>query len=465
MEPAPNLLRQSNQPWSWHAWRFAYAWGILPACSALAWLLAPFQAKLRHSLRGRAGALRRLRASLIHRDEQRALIWFHTASVGEYLQASLLMAELAQHGVDCALTYTSVSVAPWVRKRAQQRGAPQVSDYLPPDSPGQMRKLLAWMRPCAVVYMQRDLWPGLIWEAQRAGTPQLLLATQLPTRSRRLSNPLVRAFYRRLYLSLSAIRTTTEESARNFHALCPAAQAQWGGDPRYDLAWTEREEAPPVEIQHGLPPAALTLVVGSAWPADAARILPGVRAALDRHAQLHVLWVPHELHPAALQSLETALRPFPCVRMSALRKSPPASLPRVLLVDAMGLLSRLYALGTLAYVGGGFGAGVHNVLEPAVAQKLVLCGPRHENLTDAETMLAEGWLIPVHSAEEFQQRLLSLLDSPEELAQLGARARAFVAARRGATRRYTEILLHACGLPVLSLEVEAPQPSKAQPLA
>ena len=158
--------------------------------------------------------------------------------------------------------------------------------------------------------------------------------------------------------------------------------------------------------------------------------------ALAHAPQLRVVLVPHEIDPPHLAALERTFAAYPGVRYSALRAAQ-GVVPRwrVLLVDAVGVLSALYAHAALAYVGGAFTTGVHNVMEPAAMGVPPIFGPLHHNAPEALHLVAAGAAFAVADAADFRRCLFALLDDPPRARALGARARAYVESQGGAAER------------------------------
>jgi 3-deoxy-D-manno-octulosonic-acid transferase len=133
----------------------------------------------------------------------------------------------------------------------------------------------------------------------------------------------------------------------------------------------------------------------------------------------------------------------PCVRYSALAegKSDGITTTRTLLIDNVGMLNTLYRYGTVAYIGGGFGRGIHNTLEPAAFGLPVIMGPRHQKFVEARALVAKGGAFVVHSATDLQQILRHLADATA-YQRASAAARDYVAANRGATKKVVDYLSH-----------------------
>jgi 3-deoxy-D-manno-octulosonic-acid transferase len=423
--------------------RAIYSYVLLPLGLLLALLLAPFHRKLRDSLWVRRGVWRRLEAASARRDPARPLIWFHAASAGEFLQARPVLERCLAAHAQAALTVTSVSGLSWSDSAAALPGVVW-SDVMPPDFPTALDRLWRVLRPSALVYVQADLWPGLVTEAARRGTPQVLIAARGDARSFRFANPLGRLFYRPLYRSLHAILALSEPDLRAISSLVPEHPGLvLAGDPGIETVLKRVREAPPA----GLPAEFSTargpvLIGGSLWPADERHLLPVLREALANLPQLRAILAPHEPDEPHLIALEAALAEWRPVRLS--RTSSTADPPgRVLLVDSVGKLASLYAAGTVAYIGGAFTTGVHNVAEPAAAGLPVLFGPRHANSAVAQALLEAGAAFEIEDGGDLGLKLWPLLNEPERARTLGGQARALVERMGGAAERCFKVLQQA----------------------
>jgi 3-deoxy-D-manno-octulosonic-acid transferase len=359
----------------------------------------------------------------------------HSTSVGEYEQARPVAALVRERFPDLVVLHTFFSPSGY--EYARRLGEAAHVDYLPEDSRTDVRFALEALRPRALVFMKFDLWPNLVAEARRAAIPVLLLDATLRPRSWRSRWPAAR-LYRDVYAGLDVISAVSEADAARFRALVPGHRAlSVDGDTRFDQVVRRRRAARKTDIASDLArsPRPFTLVAGSTWPADESRLLPAWRevAAGD---SLRLVLVPHEPTPAHLGRLESefARAAVPSRRYSEVEASGLGG-ARVVLVDRVGLLAELYAIGDAAYVGGAFSSGVHNLLEPAILGLPLLFGPRHENAPEAGVLLDAGGGTVVRSAVDLARRLEALRSDPQFREGAGARARGVVEANLGASER------------------------------
>jgi 3-deoxy-D-manno-octulosonic-acid transferase len=181
-------------------------------------------------------------------------------------------------------------------------------------------------------------------------------------------------------------------------------------------------------------------VAGSTWPADEKIMMPGIINALEQFEAFRVIIAPHEITSAHLESIEAQLSVAhqSVIRLSSYKKKPENF--RVLLIDSIGLLANLYALGAAAYVGGGFGVGVHSVLEPAAHGAVVSFGPNHRNSPEAHEMTVQKIATPIATESEFQSFLFNLLEMPQHMRERGEKTKAFVLQNVGASRRTANVV-------------------------
>jgi 3-deoxy-D-manno-octulosonic-acid transferase len=212
------------------------------------------------------------------------------------------------------------------------------------------------------------------------------------------------------------------------------------GDTRYDQVWARAEAVDRASAL--LAPLASprpTLVAGSTWPSDETVLLDAWIAVRRRVPGARLIIAPHEPTPAHLAPIErwAAEQRIPLARLD----TPDAGAADVVLVDRVGVLGDLYALATVAYVGGAFhAAGLHSVLEPAAFGVPVLFGPRSHASRDARLLLSADGGARVASSPELAERLAHWLSDAAARTGIGSRARALVQSGLGAAERSVQLV-------------------------
>lgn len=413
-----------------------------------------FEEKAGTGIEGRRRLFERLQT---RREALQGCLWVHASSAGEVEQARPLLRE-ARRRLDPSRPILLTVYSPAGLEHARARAEADLVEYLPFDTLRASDRMLRWLRPSALVFVRYDCWPNLVWAARSSRVPLLLLSATLGAGSRR-SNRLLQSFFASVLKCFDHVGCRSEEDRAAFldrFDLEPG-RVEVTGDTRYDQVLQRGEEAersPLVELLRQQPWR--YGVLGSTWEADHREVLGPMVEDLRRHGERGWIVVPHEPTPNTLGRLEEQLASsgIESTRLSQLveptsqqRRSTAAAREetswRVILVDAVGILAELYHAAELAYVGGGFGAGVHSVLEPAAASAAVLFGPRHERATEAADLLEAGGAHRIHGGRDLRRQLEAWPPGAEELATAGRRARARVETHAGATDRNLSLLERA----------------------
>ena len=414
-------------------WFLTYNLILLPLLSGIVRIFASYNSKISESIEKREGLWERLEVAVSKRDWQKPLLWFHVASAGEFLQAQPLIVRCIAEGAECVVTFSSVNAFHWLQRPDQTETQNLLAaEFLPVDKIHNIRSLLGLLQPSRLVWVSYDLWPNLVWEAHRQGIPQSLVSGIIHAGSLRTVNFIGRSFYHSLYECLEHILTVSEaDSQRVLSAIPDHPQVKVMGDTRCDSVLERRNN---LEIPQ-LPPAAkdsFVFVAGSTWPLDETCIFPGLQEALNKFPELFLVLAPHEPTEEHLKNAENFFSGTQMVRWSQVNT---ATLDvRILLIDSVGILAGIYHSAKIAYVGGAFTTGVHNILEPAAMGATVAFGPKHSNSMEALIMLEQKLATTVKNSSEFQNWLFDLLGNQELCDQLGRSSKEFVETQAGAAK-------------------------------
>jgi 3-deoxy-D-manno-octulosonic-acid transferase len=400
---------------------------------AVAHIAPSGESKLLRSLRARRGLADRYRRwAQVHRDQSRPLLWMHAPSVGEGLQARPVLERVRARRPDVQLVYTHFS--PSAEGFAARLNV-DFRDYLPFDATTAARDALDALHPTALVFSKVDVWPTLTREARARGVRLGLISATLAMRSSRRRG-IASAMLRDAYARLDAVGAIDAEDAERLAELGVRRDViEVTGDTRYDQVWAR---AAAVDLSSALlaplTSARPTLVAGSTWPADEKVLLAAWLALRREVPEARLLIAPHEPTPAHLLPIQRWAEE---ARLSHGRLgSAEASRADVVVVDRVGVLGDLYALATVAFVGGGFhAAGLHSVIEPAAFGAPVIFGPRWSMSRDAGLLLRMEGAATVSGAAEMATRLAGWMESSIDRRTAGERAQALVRAGLGAADR------------------------------
>lgn len=332
------------------------------------------------------------------------LIWMHCASLGEFEQGRPVLEALRQEHPDhlIALTFYSPS---GFEARKHFSGADWVG-YLPLDTPREARLWVAALRPNLAIFVKYEFWHYHLAALARQEIPIALIAGSF-----RAAQPFFQSygvFFRRMLARFSLLAVQTEGDRDLLDNLHLPGRIVVTGDPRVDRTLTISRQPFQDLLIEAFVAGRPVLIAGSTWPADEevlAQLLPRMPA------DWKLILVPHELTEAHLRALDSR---FPdSLRYTASSDPGQLSAARVLILDTMGLLNKVYRYGQIAYVGGGFGVGIHNTLEAMAYGLPVLFGPKYQKFPEAVQAVNRGAAFAVKDATSLIACFQDLLDEPD----------------------------------------------------
>lgn len=375
--------------------------------------------KARLMIKGHRKTWRTLRD---HAKERQHYVWFHAASLGEFEQGRPLMERLRREHPEKRILLTFFSPSGY-EVRKDYAGADLVC-YLPFDTPLNARRFVRLVQPEKAFFIKYEFWHHYIDELHRAGVP-VYSVSSIFRNDQIFFRPYGRGYARVLH-HFNHFFVQNEASRRLLNSL-GVTQVSVTGDTRFDRVIDIRNQAKSLPLAAALTGDSRTIVAGSTWPPDEEILIP----YFNRHPELKLIIAPHEVNEERLRSIEQRLK-RPALRYS--QATPESSAQAdCLIIDGYGLLSSLYRYATLAYVGGGFGVGIHNVPEAAVYGVPVFFGPNNQRFREARDLINEGGSFEVTSADDLQAQADRLLADERALAKSGQAAGDYIRRNSGAT--------------------------------
>lgn len=367
-------------------WKIIYNMVILPILVLLVYIAALFNPKLREGIRGRHKTFERLHNYFKNVNHDQLTYWFHAASHGEYEQVRPVIRGLKEILPESKMVVSFFSPS----------GFRNVDDknidckiYLPVDFPWLVNKALRIIRPKKIIFAAYDVWPNIIWQAHRQGIHINIFSARFAKGTTKLY-PIIRSLYQNVYTCFSTIYTITEKDNSRLRKILTNRKkplVRVLGNPRYDQVKTNADQFTKERTESVLN-RDQRLVIGSVWPEDENIIFDPIIKLLAEFKDLSILWVPHEPSDRYItHSIDAFNRHGYSTTTYAGCNGDINSGTRVIVVDIVGTLANLYWQGQIAYVGGGFSTGVHNVMEPAIARLPVLFGPKYHNSQEAEQLI------------------------------------------------------------------------------
>lgn len=371
-------------------------------------------------LRGQARTFNKLRRKL---NPEGGYIWIHASSLGEFEQGRPLIEMIRQRQPDARIVLSFFSPSGYeVRKNY---GEVDAVCYLPFDLPGNVNRFLDIIKPRMAIFVKYEFWGNYLMELRRRQVPTYIISAIF--REKQMFFKSWGGMFRRMLNCYTTIFVQNEAS-RQLLANIGINQVEVSGDTRFDRVAHVREQARtfPV-IDRFTSNARLTMILGSSWPEDEQLAIE----YFNTHPNLKLIIAPHEFDRERLLSIMGHItRPAGLFSLTTAERA--AGL-ECLIIDSFGLLSSLYRYGNIAMVGGGFGAGIHNINEAAVYGIPVIIGPNYSKFREAHDLIAIGGCFCVKNADEFNTTLDRLMSDPDQLQRAGSVAGSYIESHLGAT--------------------------------
>ncbi len=383
-------------------------------------MISPFHRKARLMRFGQWKTNSILREKI---DRNAKYIWFHASSLGEFEQGRPMIEKVKAQYPEYKILLTFFSPSGY-EVRKNYNGADIVC-YLPFDTPYRVKKFLNLANPAVAVFIKYEFWGNYLRELKKRGIPVYIISAIF--RPDQLFFQWFGVPYRKMLYCFTHLFVQDERSKELL--------GQYGirnvtvyGDTRFDRVLDVRNQARELpEFERFVGERCQTLIAGSSWPQDEEILIP----YFNEHPEMKLIIAPHEIHREHLLSIEAMLK-RPSVRLSEAHEDDLAD-KDCLIIDSFGLLSSIYRYGQIAYIGGGFGAGIHNTLEAAVYGMPVLFGPRYHKFKEAKDLIAVGGGFSITDDSSFRTKMDELLTDPTALETSGQAAGDFVKNSVGAT--------------------------------
>ncbi len=392
-----------------------------------------FNEKVRKMWRGEREAFKILKQKV---DPNAKYIWFHAASLGEFEQGRPLMERIRKDYPQYKILLTFYSPSGYeVRKNYE--GA-DIICYMPVDTRLNAIRFLRLVRPVMAFFIKYEFWSNFLHILKHRNIPTYSVSSIFR------EDQVFFKWYGRNYAGVLKCFTRffvqNEESKRLLEGIGITA-VDVVGDTRFDRVLQIKEAAKQLPICEAFRTGVASsqsadvphhdfkvFVAGSSWPPDENIFIP----FFNEHKDWRLLIAPHVIAEEHLKLILSLIKGKKVVRYTQTTPEEAAEAD-VLIIDCFGLLSSMYNYGDVAYIGGGFGVGIHNTLEAAVWNMPVIFGPNNKKFQEAQGLLKSGGGFEINNYEDFSGLMSSLMNDETFLKQAGDKAGAFVAHLAGAT--------------------------------
>lgn len=365
-------------------------------------------------------------------DQSKPWLWFHASSLGEFEQGRPIMERIRNEHPEYRILLTFYSPSGY-EVRKNYAGADLIC-YLPFDTPFNVRRFLNIVQPKKVFFIKYEFWPNYLTALKRRHIPTYLISGIF--RADQLFFKNYAPFYRRMLNTFTHLFVQNQDSVDLLASIGLTEEVSISGDTRFDRVLEIRAAAKelPIAEQFAKSNNGHVLIAGSSWPKDEALFIP----YFNEHPELKLIIAPHEIHEEHLLTIESQLkRPF----LRYTKTNPEEAVHcDCLIIDCFGLLSSIYRYGNIAYIGGGFGTGIHNTLEAAVYGIPVIFGPNFAKFHEAKELLACDGAFTIDSETALAETLDMLYTDPAFCKKTGKIAGEMVLQGSGGTNKVLNLI-------------------------
>ena len=386
------------------------------------------KAKLFHN--GRKGLLKEIAQKI---DHSSPIIWFHCSSVGEFEQARPLIEWYKENRKEYRILLTFFSPSGY-----EMRKNYPLADwifYMPMDTASNAKKFLDIVKPQKAIFIKYDFWYNFITELGKRG-----IQTYIVSAIFRPDQPFFKPYgklFRNILKSYTAIFVQDEQSRALLEGINFKENVIVCGDTRFDRVNQITASSRQFPVIEEFSKDSFTVLAGSTWGPDE-EILA---ATAKNFPNVKLVIAPHEIHQEHIDKICTLFKEYNVVKFSQCREAAIEDVQHtlqkanVLIVDCLGILSSIYRYGKFAYIGGGFGVGIHNILEAATYGIPVAFGPKYQKFKEARDLIARRGATSIKSQEEFYALLNEYVKNNRTREEHGNICLDYVKENLGATER------------------------------
>lgn len=400
-------------------------------------MLGMVNPKIKSFVKGRATVFEDLEREI---PSDKKIIWVHAASLGEYEQGLPIIQQLGKDFPDYKVLLTFFSPSGYeVRKNTPH--AHMVS-YLPLDTQGNAKRFIQLVKPVLTIFIKYEFWPNYFEQLHINKIPTLLVSGVF-----RQDQSMFKQYGGWLKKSLDTVTHFFVQNQASYNLLIQQGfdNVSLSGDTRFDRVSHQIEVDNSLDFMDNFVGDNYCMVFGSSWPEDEAVFIDYINDS--DHNKIRFVIAPHQIESSKIEKLTTKLK-VPFKRFTQLKEDEVPT-ENVLVLDTIGLLTKVYSYAHVAYVGGAMGStGLHNILEPATFGIPIIIGQHYQKFPEAVKLRELAGLFSVSSTADFYDITDRLLKDPSFREKTGMICGHFVNSNTGATRIVMQYItqLHANGL-------------------
>lgn len=395
---------------------------------ALMFILKYFNSKIRSFNNERKNVLKNLENSVSKNDNH---IWIHVASLGEYEQGLPIFKEIKSLYKNHKIILSFFSSSGYEVRKNNSIG--DLTIYLPLDSPYNAKKFISLLNLKMAFFVKYDFWPNYLQNLKNNNVPTYLLAG-LFRENHWFFKWYGSGFLNLLKSSITHFFVQNKES-KSLLASYNITNCTLMGDSRFDRVNSLLNQNNEIKNIKEFIGDKICLVAGSTWKEDESIMINSINDNND------LAWIiaPHQINKKQIKKFQDKLKCESIIHSNLNQNN--ITTAKVLIIDSIGLLTRLYSYSDISYVGGGMGnSGLHNILEPAIFKNPILIGKNYLNFPEAKNLIAENGAVSVKDAKEFKRILNELIENKRERIEMGKINFNYIKSNLGTTKNVISYL-------------------------
>lgn len=411
---------------------FLYNTGIFLYTCAI-YISSLFKPKARLWVNGRKQWRERLNSQLQKLNKENR-IWIHCASLGEFEQGRPVIEAIKKKSPDTVIILSFFSPSGYeIRKNYEYA---DIVCYLPPDFKNNAIDFIESCNPKTVIFVKYEFWLNYLFTLHQKKIPTYLISAVI-----KKHQPFFKWYGGNFLSALKTYQHIFVQDSESLNLLKELGvnSGITSGDTRVDRVLQGATNTVEIEKLKSFCGSEMCLIAGSTWEKDTHNLLEAYSNLLSSFPELKLIIAPHETDVASINTLINQLQSSRLNYTLYLNEIDCKA--HVLIINTIGILSSAYKYGHIAYIGGGFNNGIHNILEPAAHKLPVIFGPNHQKFIEAQSFISNGAGFEVKTAKEIEKTIRELLTNPTIMANSSNTAYRYLEKNSGATLKILDKVL------------------------
>ncbi len=353
-------------------------------------------------------------------------IWFHCSSLGEFEQGRPVIEELKKRHPEYKIVLTFFSPSGYqIRKNYELA---DVVSYIPLDTKRNAQAFLDLVNPEKAFFIKYEFWYFFVTELKNRQIPLYIVSAIFREKQQFFKNTVWGRWYRKILFQIEHLFVQNEESGALLKSI-GIANYTVSGDTRFDRVSTIAKSSREIPILEKFQKNSLLIIAGSTWKPDEELFIEFINQSEEG---IKFIIAPHEVSDLNINRIQQMLKKTTLLFSSA--KESNVESCDVLIIDSVGLLSSMYRYGKIAYIGGGFGVGIHNILEAATFGLPVIFGPNYKKFKEAVDLAFEGGAFPISNFKDLRHVLNKLINEEDSIKKASYVCQNYVEKNVGSTK-------------------------------